>query len=114
MAAGAWWWFNNHFEGLPFMEEKGAIATGVDVPIVIPEGATVADIGRTLKNGQLISTVDEFTKAVKAKGVEADLKPGTYSILSGTSLDEIISLLVGKVFSVYYIFIICTLGIHYP
>ena len=92
--AGGWWWFNNHFEGLPFAEEQGDIAHGVDVPIVIPEGATVADIGRTLKNGQLISTVDEFTKAVKAKGVEADLKPGVYSILGGTSLNDIISLLV--------------------
>ena len=91
---GAWWWFTNNFDGLPFTEEKGSIATGVDVPIVIPEGATVADIGRTLKNGQLISTVDEFTKAVKSKGVEADLKPGVYSILGGTSLDDIIALLV--------------------
>lgn len=92
-AGGIWYWFNNHFEGLPFMEEPGAIAHGTDVAIVIPEGSTVADIGRTLKNGKLISSVDEFTKAVRAKGVEADLKPGAYSILGGTSVDEIIELL---------------------
>lgn len=92
-AGGVWYWFNNHFEGIPFMEEPGAIAHGTDVAIVIPEGATVADIGRTLKNGKLISRVDDFTQAVKDKGAEASLKPGAYSILGGTSIDEIIALL---------------------
>ncbi len=90
---GAFWWFTNHFDGL-FKEDTGLVASGTEVPIVIADGSSVADIGRTLKNAQLIERVDEFTELVKTKGVESDLKPGAYTIIGGTSVDDIVARLL--------------------
>lgn len=89
---GVAWWFTNHFNGL-FAEDATLVAAGTEVPIVITDGSTVADIGRTLKSARLIESVDEFSKAVKSKGAEANLKPGAYSIAGGTSVDDIVAIL---------------------
>lgn len=89
---GAAWWFTNNFGGL-FKEDTSLVATGVEVPIVVSDGSTVADIGRTLKSAHLIESVDSFTNAVRQKGAESSLKPGAYSIIGGTSVDNIVALL---------------------
>ena len=87
---GAAWWFTNYFGGL-IAQDNSTVESGTEVAIVVTEGSTVADIGRTLKNARLVESVDAFTNAVKEKGVEADLKPGAYSIVGGTSIDGIIA-----------------------
>ncbi len=66
---------------------------GVTVTVSIPEGSTVGQMADTLGKSGLVANSRDFTKRVKELGVESDLKPGTYKIVAGTSVDDIIKML---------------------
>ena len=66
---------------------------GVTVTVSIPEGSTVNDMAEVLGQSGLIANAHTFTSHVKQQGVESDLKPGTYRIEAGTSVDDIIVML---------------------
>lgn len=58
--------------------------------VVVAEGSGASSIASTLKDVKLLSDTKEFIKRVSALNADTSLKPGTYTIQGGTSIDEII------------------------
>lgn len=69
------------------------VEKGTEVTIVVNEGESVKSIGKTLVEAGLISNANEFTDRVSAQGLENSLHPGTYKLVGGQSVDEIIHVL---------------------
>ncbi|MBE6465446.1 endolytic transglycosylase MltG [Denitrobacterium detoxificans] len=67
---------------------------GTQASFTIEQGESTSSIAQTLADCKLISRTSDFTDAVKAANAESSLKPGTYTIAGGTSVDDIISQLV--------------------
>lgn len=65
---------------------------GVDeqATVVVQEGAAAQSIGKDLQQAGLVAGSSDFTKRVNELGVDAQLKPGTYTFAGGTSVDDII------------------------
>ena len=61
--------------------------------IVVADGSGAQAIASSLKEAHLISDTSAFTKRVAELGVDTQLKPGTYTIKGGTTVDEIINTL---------------------
>ena len=74
--------------------DQGTIAEGQEITFTIEDGATLSDISATLRDNHLITSRDEFEKAAADSGYDTQLKSGTYTIIGGTSVDEIIAILV--------------------
>ena len=66
------------------------LASGEEATIVVEQGAGAKDIGNQLVEKRLVGSASDFTKRVNELGVDAQLKPGTYTFVGGTSLDDII------------------------
>ena len=64
---------------------------GEEVTIVIEEGATANSIGELLEEYGLVSRSSEFTDEVKREDAAANLKPGTYVFVGGTSTAELVA-----------------------
>ncbi len=74
-------------------EEEQTIAEGQEITIVVEEGESASSIADTLYDSHLIATTSEFTSRVAELDVADELKPGTYTIVGGTSVDDIIATL---------------------
>lgn len=59
--------------------------------VTVSEGMTSIDVGRQLVKAKLISDAFQFSKDVEKKGVENHLRPGSYTVDSSMSIDQIIS-----------------------
>lgn len=66
---------------------------GTEVQIVIEEGEGAKSVAKSLADAGLISNPNEFTDRISTLGVENNLYPGTYTIVAGSSVDEIIQIL---------------------
>ena len=66
------------------------LASGEEATIVVEQGAGAKDIGNQLVEKRLVGSASDFTKRVNELGVDAQLKPGSYTFVGGTSLDDII------------------------
>lgn len=66
---------------------------GKEVQIVVNEGESVKSIAKTLADAGLIANTNEFVDRVGTLGVENSLQPGTYTLVGGQSVDEIIQIL---------------------
>ncbi len=69
------------------------VERGTEVQIVVNEGEGAKSIAKTLAEAGLISNANEFTDRVSTLGVEGKLQPGTYTLVGGQSIDEIIQVL---------------------
>ncbi|OIU68644.1 hypothetical protein [Rossellomorea aquimaris] len=56
-------------------------------------GMTSIDIGNALEDAKIIDDGMKFYKEVEKRGLENELRPGTFQIESGMSMDEIISII---------------------
>ena len=66
---------------------------GTEVQIVIEEGEGAKSVAKSLAEAGLISNPNEFTDRISTLGAENNLYPGTYTIVAGSSVDEIIQVL---------------------
>ena len=66
------------------------VPVGTEVQIVVEEGESAKSIGKSLVEGGLIKNANEFTDRVSTLGLEGSLQPGTYRLVGGQSVDEII------------------------
>ena len=64
---------------------------GEEVTVVIEEGATANSIGELLEEYGLVSHSFEFTEEVKREDAAANLKPGTYVFVGGTSTSDLVA-----------------------
>ena len=66
---------------------------GTEVQIVIEEGEGAKSVAKSLADAGLISNPNEFTDRISTLGAENNLYPGTYTLVAGQSVDEIIQVL---------------------
>lgn len=71
-------------------EEVVEIEPGRRVEVVIPPGANAEQIGEILLDAGLIRSVSQFETAVRAARVDQSLQSGTYELITGSTLQEII------------------------
>ncbi|MCH4184545.1 MAG: endolytic transglycosylase MltG [Eggerthellaceae bacterium] len=71
--------------------QQPTVASGTQVSITIDEGSSTKQIATDLQQAGLISDINEFTNRVQALGSDTSLKPGSYTITAGTSVNDIIS-----------------------
>ncbi|NHM14064.1 endolytic transglycosylase MltG [Xiamenia xianingshaonis] len=74
-------------------ESVATIGAGEEATVTIPEGTDASGIADILLSARVISNAGDFTNRVNELGVADRLKPGTYSIQGGTSVDQIIATL---------------------
>ena len=66
---------------------------GEQVEIVVVEGEGPKSVAKTLVDAGLIESASSFTERVNELGAQDSLQPGTYTLTSGQSIDEIVSVL---------------------
>lgn len=69
------------------------LATGEEVSVTVAEGSAGTVIGDSLQTARLVTSSSEFVKRVGELNVASKLKPGVYTFVGGTSLDDIIVML---------------------
>lgn len=75
-------------------EYQGMESTeGVDVVVVIPEGAATKQIAQILKDNGLIQFPSAFVKRVKESDYRGSLQPGEFTLNTGMSTWEMIEIL---------------------
>ena len=67
------------------------LPAGEEVTVVIEEGATANSIGDLLEEYGLVSRSSEFVNEVRLEDAAANLKPGTYVFVGGTSTAELVA-----------------------
>lgn len=77
---------------------RGCTATnlleeGQEVQVVVAEGEGAKSVAKTLVEVGLIANPNEFTDRLAQMGAENSLQPGTYTLVGGQSVDEIIAVL---------------------
>ena len=61
--------------------------------LTVSSGMTSIDVGNALEKGNIIDSGIDFYKEVEKRGLENDLRPGTFEIESGMTTDEMISII---------------------
>ena len=64
--------------------------------ISVSTGMTSIDVGKALVGANIIDNALKFSQAVEAKGVEKDLRPGTFEVQSDMTQDELIAKIFKK------------------
>lgn len=59
--------------------------------INVADGMTSIDVGRMLVSANLVPDAFQFSKDIEARGLQNKLRPGTYTVDSGMSYDQIIA-----------------------
>ena len=73
--------------------DRQQITAGQVVEVTVPDGSGATDIASALYNAGVIESKSVFLTKVKRSNAESGLKSGTYSLVTGDSLDNIIQLL---------------------
>jgi glutamate synthase domain-containing protein 3 len=60
--------------------------------LTVSSGMTSIDVGNALEKAHIIEDGLQFFKEVENRGLENDLRPGTFDVESGMTMDEIISI----------------------
>ena len=71
-------------------EEFAEIEPGRQVEVVIPPGSTAEGIGEILREAGLVRSASQFETAARAAGADASLQSGTYELITGSSIQELI------------------------
>lgn len=78
-----------------FNQQAMSPGEGQEVTVVIPEGASVYNIGRTLKKKGLIEDARVFYVQERLSVYKGQLKPGTYILSTAFTADQIMAVLAG-------------------
>lgn len=77
-----------------FPYEGAVVEDGQEVTVVIPEGSSGSDIIQILLNSGVIHSTRDFRKAVSEQNADVSLRSGTYTFLTGSDPNEIVTQLV--------------------
>ena len=73
---------------------QATLAEGQTVQIEVAEGSGAGAIGDQLAEAGVIGNAGDFTNAVNAQNAAMQLKPGTYELTGGMTVEEIVDLMV--------------------
>ncbi|MFL6559694.1 MAG: aminodeoxychorismate lyase [Bacillus sp. (in: firmicutes)] len=59
--------------------------------ISVTQGMTSIDVGKMLVKSKIVSDAFKFSKDVEKKGVEKNLRPGTFAVDTGMTYDQVIA-----------------------
>jgi hypothetical protein len=66
------------------------------VMVSVSDGMTSIDVGRQLVNAKIIPNAFKFSQDIEKRGVENNLRPGTYLVDSSMPYDQIIATIFKK------------------
>jgi hypothetical protein len=72
-------------------EQKNDDSVVYRTMLTVSTGMTSIDVGNALEHANIIKSGLDFYKEVEKRGLENDLRPGTFEVESGMTTDEIIS-----------------------
>lgn len=78
------------------------VPDGTEVQVVIEDGEGSLSVANTLVSAGLIGNAKDFTDRLKALGEENSLHPGTFTLVGGMSIDEMIAVLQTPVAAVTF------------
>lgn len=78
-----------------FNQQAMSPGAGQEVTVVIPEGSSVFDIGKTLESKGLIEDARVFFIQEKLSNYKGQLKPGTYLLSTAYTPTRIMGILAG-------------------
>jgi UPF0755 protein len=73
--------------------EKKDPPPGQPVTITVASGQSSVDIGRALRAAGVVDSVNRFRDVAAERGLDGSLKPGTYQLQTGMSIDDVLDLL---------------------
>jgi UPF0755 protein len=76
------------------LEPQSDAEPGVTVQVEIPAGAGTPEIAQILADAGVIGNASAFRLRARLDGVDAQLRPGTYELVTGMSYDEILDVLL--------------------
>lgn len=70
------------------------IASDSSATVVFEDGSSASDFADILFDAGLIDSKSAFKNLIKTKGVDSQLKPGTYTLSGGLSLEDLVAQLI--------------------
>jgi len=67
---------------------------GLDVEVAVPPGASARQIGTLLAEEGVIESANEFELVVRDQGIANQLRAGTYRLITGMEIDDVLPLLL--------------------
>jgi UPF0755 protein len=74
-------------------EQDKDIPAGQEVTVTVESGQSSVEIGRALRDAGVIDSVNRFRDAAEERGLDGLLKPGTYTLVTGSNLDQVLEIL---------------------
>jgi UPF0755 protein len=73
--------------------EPKPVPPGQPVTIIVNAGEGSVEIGRNLREAGVVDSVNRFRDVAEERGLDGSLKPGTYKLVTGMSIDAVLDLL---------------------
>jgi UPF0755 protein len=73
--------------------EEKAVPPGRAVTITVSAGQGSVEIGRALREAGVVDSVNRFRDVAAERGLDSSLKPGTYKLVTGMSIDAVLEIL---------------------
>jgi UPF0755 protein len=73
--------------------ERKALPPGQPVTFTVRTGEGSVEIGRKLRDAGMVDSVNRFRDVAEERGLDGSLKPGTYRLVAGMSIDAVLDLL---------------------
>jgi UPF0755 protein len=73
--------------------EPKPVPPGQPVTITVNAGEGSVEIGRNLREAGVVDSVNRFRDVAEERGLDGSLKPGTYKLVTGMSIDAVLDLL---------------------
>jgi UPF0755 protein len=74
-------------------ERKEAIPPGQEVTVTVESGQSSVEIGQSLRDAGVVDSVNRFRDVAEERGLDGSLKPGTYRLITGMSIDAVLDIL---------------------
>lgn len=75
---------------------EGTLSKGQTTEVVIPEQKGVAEVGTILADAGLVGNSFSFANEARSDGRAAQIQPGTYELVGGMSVKEILDVITAK------------------
>jgi UPF0755 protein len=73
--------------------EPKPVPPGKEVTITVSAGEGSVEIGRSLREAGVVDSVNRFRDAAEERALDGVLKPGTYKLVTGMSIDAVLEIL---------------------